>query len=48
MSGYLDRLGETEGHLVIFDRRQGRSWADKIAIREVGGLRGQRIYLFEM
>ena len=27
---YVDRCGAEAGHLVIFDRRQGRRWADKI------------------
>ncbi len=28
--GYMDRLGEKEGWLVIFDRRKKRSWTQKI------------------
>lgn len=43
---YLDRLGEAEGHLLIFDRRKTRSWADKFDIKEVAGPRGQRVYVF--
>ena len=27
---YLDRCGAEAGHLVIFDRREGRRWADKV------------------
>jgi hypothetical protein len=29
-TGYMDRSGADEGHLVIFDRSSGRKWADKI------------------
>ena len=29
-SEYMDRCDAEAGHLVIFDRREGRSWADKI------------------
>jgi hypothetical protein len=32
--GYMDRCGAAEGHLVIFDRSQERSWAEKIWRRE--------------
>jgi hypothetical protein len=48
LSGYLDRLGETEGHLVIFDRRKGVGWTDKVFIKEAAGPAGQRIYVFGM
>lgn len=30
LSGYLDRLGLTEGWLVIFDQRKGRTWEQRI------------------
>ncbi len=29
-AGYMDRCGAEEGHLVVFDRREGRSWEDKV------------------
>ena len=29
-AGYMDRCGAEAGHLVIFDRRAGRRWADKV------------------
>ncbi len=48
LSAYLQRLGESEGFLVIFDRRRGRSWADKLDLREIAGTGGERIYLFAM
>ena len=31
---YMDRSGAAEGHLVIFDRTEDRSWDDKIFRRE--------------
>ena len=31
---YMDRCAASEGHLVIFDRSEGRSWEDKIYRRE--------------
>lgn len=32
---YLDRLGLTEGCLLIFDQRKGRSWDDRIYERQI-------------
>ena len=29
-AGYMDRCGAEEGHLVVFDRREGRSWEEKL------------------
>ena len=31
---YLDRSGAEAGHLVIFDRDAGRSWAEKLFVRQ--------------
>jgi len=31
---YMDKCGSDEGHLVVFDRRPHRSWAEKIFRRE--------------
>ncbi len=31
---YMDKSGADEGHLVIFDRREGRKWEDKIFQRD--------------
>ncbi len=33
---YMDRCGTLEGHLVVFDRRVGKSWDEKIFRREEG------------
>jgi hypothetical protein len=43
---YLDRLGETEGHLLIFDRRKTMPWASKLFLEEIEGTSGQRIFLY--
>ena len=29
-AGYMDRCGAEEGHLVVFDRREGRSWEERL------------------
>ena len=31
---YMDRCGATEGHLVLFDRTEGRPWDEKLYCRE--------------
>ncbi len=31
---YMDRCGTDDGHLIIFDRTEGKSWEDKIFSRE--------------
>ena len=31
---YLDRCGAAEGHLVVFDRTEGKPWRDKLFRRE--------------
>ena len=46
LSAYLSRLGEPEGHLFIFDRRKGESWADKLYIKEAAGPASQRIHVY--
>ncbi len=33
-AGYMDRCGAQAGHLVVFDRTDGKSWEDKIFRRE--------------
>ena len=32
---YMDRCAASEGHLVLFDRSEGRSWSDKIFRRDI-------------
>ena len=34
---YMDRCGAEEGHLVVFDRTEGRSWEEKVFRREETG-----------
>jgi hypothetical protein len=34
LGNYLSRVGEPSGHLLIFDRRPGRSWEEKIFRRD--------------
>jgi hypothetical protein len=48
LSGYLQRLGESEGYLVLFDRRKGPSWDKKIYLHETAGSGGERIFVFGM
>ena len=36
---YMDRSRAAEGHLVVFDRTEGRSWNDKIFRRDEAGRR---------
>ena len=31
MNRYLDKLGETEGWLILFDRRPNKTWEEKIS-----------------
>ena len=33
-AAYMDRCGGNEGHLVIFDRSEGKRWEDKVFRRE--------------
>ncbi len=44
---YMDRCGADEGHLVIFDRRPGRKWGDKI-FRKEGEFGGKGILIWGM
>jgi len=46
LSRYLQRLGEQEGYLVLFDRVSGKSWEEKLYEQECEGPQGQRIHIF--
>jgi hypothetical protein len=46
LSRYLSRLGLEEGTLVLFDRREGVSWEEKLYELEATGRYGQRITVF--
>jgi hypothetical protein len=48
LSRYLERLGESEGYLILFDRRKNISWDEKIRIAEVEGPGQRRIHIFGM
>jgi hypothetical protein len=45
LSGYLDRLGVPEGYLVLFDRRQGVSWEEKVYERSIEQA-GKTVHVF--
>ncbi|MEM7495345.1 MAG: hypothetical protein AAF471_04245, partial [Myxococcota bacterium] len=32
-SAYMDTCGATEGHLILFDRREGKSWDERIWVK---------------
>ena len=42
-AGYMDRCGSREGHLVIFDRSEGKAWEEKIFRREESSSGGRTI-----
>jgi RecB family endonuclease NucS len=46
LSRYLGRLGLEEGYLIVFDRREGVRWDDKLYEREMPGEGGRRIVVF--
>ncbi len=33
-AGYMDTCGATEGHLIIFDRRKGKGWDERICVKQ--------------
>ena len=44
MTDYLNRLGLSEGWLVLFDVRKEFSWQDKLFVKEINH-RGKRVRL---
>ena len=42
-AGYMDRCGSREGHLVIFDRSEGKAWEEKLFRREESSSGGRMI-----
>ena len=46
-AGYMDRCAARAGHLVIFDRREGKAWDEKIFRREESAS-GRRIVVWGM
>ena len=45
---YMDRCGSREGHLVVFDRREGKTWEEKIFRREESAPGGRAITVWGM
>jgi len=44
---YMDKCGADQGHLVIFDRRPGKSWDEKI-FRKQEEFNGRKIIVWGM
>ena len=47
-AGYMDRCGVAEGHLVVFDRREGRSWEEKVFRLERTATNGTELVVWGM
>ena len=47
-AGYMDRCGAEAGHLIVFDRRDGRRWDDKVFRRERRSQDGTRVQVWGM
>ena len=47
-AGYMDRCGSREGHLVLFDRSEGKAWEEKIFRREESSSGGRTITVWGM
>ena len=47
-AGYMDRCGAEEGHLVVFDRRKGRSWNKKVFRKSRTAQSGAKIDVWGM
>ena len=47
-AGYMDRCAAESGHLVIFDRRAGRHWDDKVFHCRQASSRGVAIEVWGM
>ena len=46
-AGYMDRCGAEAGHLVIFDRDEGKSWEEKL-FRRVESVGGAEVHVWGM
>ena len=46
--GYMDRCAAQAGHLVIFDRSEGKAWEEKIFRREESSSDGRTITVWGM
>ena len=47
-AGYMDRCGAESGHLVIFDRDEGKSWDEKLFCRRESAAGGADIPVWGM
>ena len=47
-AGYMDRCGAEEGHLVVFDRREGRSWEERLFRFERTAASGAEVVVWGM
>ena len=47
-AGYMDRCGAESGHLVIFDRDEGKSWDEKLFCRRESAAGGADIHVWGM
>lgn len=47
LCGYLDRLGEDHGFVVLFESRD-RPWEEKLFESEAAGPGGQKVFVFGM
>ncbi|MEM7495319.1 MAG: ATP-binding protein, partial [Myxococcota bacterium] len=47
-AGYMDRFHAPEGHLLIFDRREGKSWDERIWVKHETAPDGKKIAVWAM
>ncbi|MEM7495112.1 MAG: hypothetical protein AAF471_03045, partial [Myxococcota bacterium] len=45
---YMDTCGATEGHLVLFDRREGKSWDERVWVKHETAPDGKNITVWAM
>ncbi|MEM7495043.1 MAG: ATP-binding protein, partial [Myxococcota bacterium] len=47
-AGYMDRFHAPEGHLLIFDRREGKSWDERVWVKHETAPDGKQITVWAM
>ncbi|MEM7495600.1 MAG: AAA-like domain-containing protein [Myxococcota bacterium] len=47
-SAYMDTCGATEGHLILFDRRKGKSWDERVWVKHEQAPDGKNITVWAM
>ena len=45
-ASYMQRFGTDEGHLLIFDRRAGKSWDERIWVKQEQAPDGKKIMVW--